>query len=213
MGVEFAVVPPRRTYLYREKSDSVKNLYRAQAVAQGKFAKVTKNKTAQYGPFADLAALKDATVPALAANGLCVTQEYHVMEGDLYLVTVLGHESGEWVSSIIPIKQAASPQQTMGYMTYMRRAAYAALLCLAAEDDDDGEVASTAAASASVENEMSLEKRASAAIQTATTKDALDTLLRKVEQRVNSGDMTKDSLERLREVAVKVMIRLSEQKK
>jgi hypothetical protein len=213
MAAEFAISSPRKVFVYREKTEQTYRLQKSLSLAQGSFAKVVKNKVGQYGPFADLASMRDATVPALAANGLCVTQEYAMQGGEIVLVTTLGHESGEWVSSVLPVKQAASPQQTMGYMTYMRRAAYAAILCLAAEEEDDGRTAESAAASSISESSQSLEQRAAAVIQTAQSQEALDTILRKVEQQIASGKMAKDSLDRLRVLAVKVLTRLTEGQK
>lgn len=213
MAVDFAVAAPRKVFVYREKSDFTHELQKALAVAQGQFQRVTKNTPGQYGKFADLASMKEATVHALAANGLCVSQEYAIQGTDLLLVTTLGHQSGQWVSSILPIKQAASPQQTMGYMTYMRRAAYAAILCLAAEDDDDGRTAESASVAAASEGEQALEQRAAAAIQSAVSEEALDSIMRKVEQQIAAGKMAKDSLDRLRVLAVKVLTRLTEGQK
>lgn len=213
MAGEFAVATPKRAYVYRELSGSQARLLKALALAQGRFKKVVKNQTGQYGPFADLVSMRDATVDALADNGLSVTQEYAMQDGELVLVTTLGHDSGEWISSVLPIKQAPSPQATMGFMTYMRRAAYAALLCLAAEEDDDGKTAEDAAAASRMEGEASLHKRAAAAIAAAPTKDALDQLMKRVEQQVAANKMSRDSLDRLRVLAVEALTRLTEGQK
>ena len=203
------IAAPRRTYVYREKSDNTKNLDHAFAKAQGKFLVPKKNRTAQYGNYADLLALLQATTEALTSNGLSIRQEYHSLEGELYLVTVLSHESGEWVTSTLPIKQAALPQHTTAYMTYMRRAAYSAICCLSADDEDDGESANVAATASAGESSKALERRAAAAITTAANKDAMELLLKRVEVRVENADMTRDALDRLRVLSVAVLARLA----
>lgn len=103
-------------------------------------------KTAQnpffHSNYAPLDAIIAATKPALIKNGLAVSQ---IPSGDNRLITVLMHESGEYVgdeTSTSPAKQ--DPQGIGSAITYMRRYAYCAILGIAAEDDDDGNEASKA---------------------------------------------------------------------
>lgn len=91
--------------------------------------------------YADLEAIVAAARPALAENGLCVLQRVHDVEGQPYLITRLGHASGQWVESRVPINPPKSDVQSLGsYITYMRRYAYASCVgVIAGGEDDDGE--------------------------------------------------------------------------
>lgn len=185
---------PRKTLVYREKSDRTGDLAKALAKAQGEFGPVEKDSEAQYGRFASLKSMRKATAAALAANNLSISQEYSVIEDKLYLVTVLSHMTDQWTSSVVPIKEAPNPQQTTAYMTYMKRAAYSAMLCLAAEDDDDGEGANAAAAhhAASIWKEQ--HRLAKDAINAATSQAKVDSILAKVRQKIANDEMNPDAL-------------------
>ena len=85
--------------------------------------------------YADLSSVIDACMHALLAHGLVVTQH----ENGETLATYLRHSSGQWLrsdSAIVASKPG--PQAHGSALTYARRYALAALLCLA-QADDDGE--------------------------------------------------------------------------
>lgn len=118
-------------------------LYTALAKAQGEFKPIEKNKTVTIKPrekpqytfsYADLEELIAKTRPALTANGLAVSQQLH--EGKL--VTQLLHAEGGLITSEIGVPRADGEPKSYGaLLTYLRRYAYSALLCLAADDDLD----------------------------------------------------------------------------
>ena len=91
--------------------------------------------------YADLVSVVKASREALCDNGLSIIQRIDKEEGRLILFTRLGHASGQWMESMIPITPPNSNIQTLGsYLTYLRRYAYAALVgVVASDEDDDGE--------------------------------------------------------------------------
>ena len=202
-----AGVMPRRTYIYREQTDSIKSLLRALSVAQGEMVNPLKGTQGQYGKFADLSDIRRVSKTPMAMIGLSITQTYAVVDTELYLVTTLGHESGEWLSSIIPIRQAAlDAQKTLGYMTYMRRAAYAAILGLASDDDDDGVSANDCAAHAALDAQTSAFSRASKALNGAKTAVQIDKILTLAKQKTIEGTMHADAVPRLEAMAKEILV-------
>ena len=188
-------------FLYVERSKDVGKLFTALAAAHAKFETPKKNRRGQYGEYADLVALKAATKTGLADHQLFVLQTFHQCGEELILNTTLGHASGEYVSSQVPVKQSVNPQHTTAYVSYMRRMAYAAILSLAAEDDQDGEGAAVAATSAETEGWDAQFRRAVKAIQTSATMQELEAHLAKVRNKVTDRLMAPDSEARLASIA------------
>ena len=127
------------------KSNDIKSLLGAMSVFQGELENVDKMKEGHGYSYATLGACIDAAKPILKSNGLSVMQ---LMgddgNGNSTMETVLGHSSGEYISTtcIIPIAKLAggganNPAQVMGAsVTYIRRYQFAAIIGLAQEDDD-----------------------------------------------------------------------------
>lgn len=119
------------------KSEQINELAAALAKAKAAFKDI--KRTAQnpfyksvYAPLENIIA---ATDPALSAQGLSVTQLPEA-EG---LTTMLLHTSGQFISSLYPIRPVKDDPQGMGSaITYARRYALSAILGVASEVDDDG---------------------------------------------------------------------------
>lgn len=125
-------------------------LYAALAQAQGEFKPIEKNRevsirtkegyTYQFR-YADLEQIISATRPALSSNGLCVIQRVLQQDGANHSVleTVLMHKDGGSITSTsrLPPETLGDLKQFGAGMTYMRRYAYSALLCVSADDDLD----------------------------------------------------------------------------
>ena len=88
--------------------------------------------------YADLATVIDICKPALNKAGLAVVQSMRIQEGKNCLQTVLLHESGESIDSIITLPEVADAQKLTAAITYLRRSTYLSILGLVAEDEDDG---------------------------------------------------------------------------
>jgi hypothetical protein len=127
----------------QEARKSQAALYAALAKAQGEFKPVAKNRAVQIRmkeggtyrfEYADLEQLISCTRPALAANGLAVVQR--VTEDALS--TELVHADGGMLRSKTELPRMGNDPKAYGAaITYLRRYAYSALLCLAADDDLD----------------------------------------------------------------------------
>lgn len=90
--------------------------------------------------YADLGAIISETKEPLATNGFAISQ---IMVGDNELMTMLIHESGEFIAGSFSIKPIDNKPQSQGSaITYGRRYGRAAILDLATEEDDDGNEAS-----------------------------------------------------------------------
>lgn len=129
------------------RSDTIGALAAALAAAQADFPAIPKSKTVAVRTdkgtytfsYAPLEAILDATRPALAKNGLALTQ---LLTGQS-IQTVLAHKSGEWIRSDAQLPNYPARAQELGSLvTYLRRYAAVSVLGVAAEDDDDGNIAS-----------------------------------------------------------------------
>lgn len=140
-------------------SESTANISKALAAAQGAFPLIARDKTVRVATrsgsaytfsYAPLETIMSAVRPALAANGLAISQGAEVLDSGLeVLFTRLSHESGEWIENRTMIhveksegKEGKTAQAYASGLTYARRYGVTMLLCLATEDDDDGNAAS-----------------------------------------------------------------------
>lgn len=146
------------TPLYRNRSLETAKLAAALASAQKAFAPIPKDRevtvTTQTGgsykfKYATLDAIVAATFPALAEQGLAVSQALTTWGDHYALETSLFHSSGEWLSNVTPMflagrrtkegKELPPGNQELGSaQTYARRYGLSALLCITADEDDDG---------------------------------------------------------------------------
>jgi hypothetical protein len=126
------------------KSETIGKLALALAKAQ---AEITGALTDSSNPFfkskyADLASVMDAIRIPFSKNELAVTQLVDEKDGKHFLITMLIHSSGEYVTSTYPlvIKDLNNPQSIGSVVTYARRYTLAAIAGVA-QVDDDGEAA------------------------------------------------------------------------
>ena len=131
-------------------NESATNIYKALAKAQAEFGPVVKNRKANYGMYADLGAILDVVRPALNRNGVFLSQKVTSQEDGVVVETILGHESGETLSSgplFMPVGDVrGSKAQAFGSArTYACRYSLSAFLGIAADDDDDGQSAGMSA--------------------------------------------------------------------
>lgn len=122
-----------------ENSLDIGKLAGALAKAQGGITGALKDSANPFfkSKYADLAACWDACRKPLSDNGLAVIQTTEIRADFVTIVTLLAHESGEWIRSRLPMKpKDFSPQAVGSTMTYARRYALAAMVGLAQVDDD-----------------------------------------------------------------------------
>lgn len=123
------------------KSESIDQLAVALNKAQGSMKMAEKGNVNPFfkSNYTDLATAIETSRPALIANGLSIVQMPGVVkdDGTIELETYLMHISGQYIGSTMTLK--AVKQDPQGYgsaITYARRYAYMAIICLASEDDD-----------------------------------------------------------------------------
>lgn len=131
------------------QSESIAKLVAALAKAQKIITAPTKNREVTVTPrsggssykfsYTTLDALIDCVRAPLTDNGLWFVQttEGSGAPGHFILKTSLLHESGEWISSEIPMVDPGNNQQLGSALTYQRRYALAAILGIASDSDDD----------------------------------------------------------------------------
>lgn len=129
----------------QDQPDATAQLYAALAKAQGAFSPIKKDRDGQTGnqkfKYADFDQLIAATRPALVENGLAVIQLINSgADGSSSIETRLVHQSGACVTAVLTIARPNFERvQDFGKLiSYLRRYAYSAILCLAADDDEDG---------------------------------------------------------------------------
>lgn len=121
-------------------SSSIVKIAAALVKAQGVTGNAKKDATNPFFKknYADLNAVREAVMPSLNANGICVLQPPAVIDGVDYVETVLLHESGEYISSLtrIVVDKASDAQRHGSGLSYARRYALQSMVCIGAEDDD-----------------------------------------------------------------------------
>ena len=123
-------------------SNKIENLAAALSKAQAVLENVSKDKVGFNYKYADLASCLMAVKKPFADNGLSVSQLVSQdNNGKQILITLLIHESGQWLKSIFAVenvvmKQCNSLQQLGAGLTYARRYAFSAIVGLSQEDDD-----------------------------------------------------------------------------
>lgn len=141
-------------------SENIKEISGALAKAQAEFQTPKRTKEAMVTAtrkykYADLQDVYDSVREPLAKNGLAITHLTQEFAGQVELVTMLVHESGEFFRSIYPVKARAERPQEMGSaMTYARRYTVSALLGIASEEDDDAQSAQEASRAAGSDSEQ-----------------------------------------------------------
>jgi len=138
-----------------EHSDQIDQIAKAMSKAQGEMTHASKDKKNPfYGSrYADLASCLEAVRSPLCNAGLSIVQlPSTTPEGKVTVRTILMHESGQWLGSVLQMNvvrekkgegfiEAVDPQAMGSAITYARRYALAAVCGIAQADDDANEAA------------------------------------------------------------------------
>lgn len=129
------------------QSEYIDQLMTALSKAQGEISGASKDSKNPFfkSRYADLSSVWEACRQSLSKHGLAVVQSPMPFNGGLIMVTTLGHSSGQWIRSYLPIVSAKQDAQGIGSgITYTRRYALAAIVGVVPDDqeDDDGNKAS-----------------------------------------------------------------------
>jgi hypothetical protein len=128
----------------KRESDELDLLFSALSKAQANFSVARTESTNPFykSKYADLKSVIEASRQALTEQGLCIVQRILTNGNDqMYMFTRLGHTSGQWIESKMPINPNKDDIQSIGkYITYIKRYNYAAMVgVVASDEDDDGE--------------------------------------------------------------------------
>jgi hypothetical protein len=121
------------------QSEQINELAAALSKAQASITGALKDSANPFykSKYADLASCWDACRKQLTDNGLSVIQTTDIVADTVVVRTTLAHNSGQWISGILPVKaKDDSPQAQGSGITYARRYALAAMVGLAQIDDD-----------------------------------------------------------------------------
>lgn len=199
--------------IWQEASEHLDLLFAAHAVALGQlrnaprtcvshFAK--RGKDGQPIPdYADLATILDTIRTPMAANGLSVTQSFmpHGDDGGMILVTTLGHKSGQFQRSYLPMKGNVAPQTLASTATYLKRVALCALVGIAADDDDDGQQANANAAAAVINDEPRIVAALTKKLKAAKDMPSRAAEIARAKKGVGEGKLSERSLDTLLDLA------------
>ena len=125
------------------------SFFDALARAQQSFGPIVKRHTnPHFGQkYADVADVLAVVVPILARERIAITQSVERTDDGVWVLATRLRRTGEGVESLFPIPTAMKPQDTLGWLTYMRRGLLCALVGVAPEgEDDDGNTANDARA-------------------------------------------------------------------
>lgn len=190
------------TAMYGEKSANLNELFEALSKFHGDISNVERSREGEFGLYADLGACWDAVRKALAENGLALSQPIvpYGQDGSLAVASTLGHKSGQFIVSAIPLTAGVSLQSLAAEVTYARRIAMASLLGIAADWDDDGKQskANHRVAKAKLVDDAAHKRRAIAALKGAGGDvEKVLSIYTLVDEQVAKGKMnaaTKDEL-------------------
>jgi len=127
------------------RSTELNELFAALSKAQEEIRCAHKDASNPFfkSKYANLQMVIEASRPALCKNNLAVSQQLITENNLTYLYTLLGHSSGQWISSKALLSPVKTDVQSLGsYITYMRRYSYSAIVGVYdGEEDDDGDKA------------------------------------------------------------------------
>lgn len=127
-------------------SPEIGALAQALAKAQGELTAATKDRENPFfkSSYATLASVFEAIREPFSKNGLAYSQPTRIDEhGNVVVVTILMHSSGQWIAGEVSAKPAKNDPQGVGSLiSYLKRYEIQAMAGIAsADDDDDGNAA------------------------------------------------------------------------
>lgn len=133
-----------KTQLPPTRSEELNELFSALCKTQSEMKVAGLNSENPFfkSNYADLTEIVRVSRPVLTRHGLSVLQQVtQNEEGGNVLVTILAHNSGQWISSMMKITPTKPDIQAFAsYMSYLKRYSYAALIgVVTGDEDDDGE--------------------------------------------------------------------------
>jgi len=201
------------TAMYGERSAQLDELFKALSKFHGDIKNVERTRQGEFGLYADLGNCWDTVRKSMQDNGLALAQPIvpYGSDGSVAVVSHLGHTSGQFITSTIPLTPGLSLQAMAGEATYARRISMASLLGLAADWDDDGKQSKTNHEvyqhRYANETDKKWSEKAKKAIQDAIENedgDRLTAIQSMIEEAVTNGKISADSKRMLAEFSTQV---------
>ena len=121
-------------------TETCTDLFTALIKAQSEMGSAVKDSKNPHfrSRYASLAAVIDAVIPCLNANGVGVLQLPSIEGSEVRLTTILMHSSGQRLSSTVgaPLGKKQDAQAVGSAITYLRRYSLQSIMGLPVEDDD-----------------------------------------------------------------------------
>lgn len=121
------------------------------------FENADLNKTNPHfkSKYADLSAVRKATLPTLKKYNLGIAQKTVIKDGEFVFVARMVHSSGVALDDAeFPLNRTQKSQQIGSEITYAKRYTWSTLCGISADDDDDGNAAQNAPANNGKTNEQ-----------------------------------------------------------
>lgn len=122
------------------RSETIVKIATSLVKAQSEMGNATKGSANPFfkSRYADLNSIREACLPVLNAHGISVLQPTSVLDGKLYVETLLLHESGEYISGLyeVVVGKQNDPQALGAAISYSRRYGLQSMVNIGAEDDD-----------------------------------------------------------------------------
>lgn len=128
-----------------EHSETIGKLATALVKVQAELKPAPMNKVNKFlgNNYADLGTIIQTAMPVLTRHGLAVSQLPASDNGRMGIITVLMHESGEWLAQtatmdMVDEKGKSAAQVAGSIISYLRRYALAAAIGIYSDEDTDG---------------------------------------------------------------------------
>ena len=121
------------------QSPEIGKLAEALAKAQAEMEPATKDANNPFfkSQYASLASCWQACRGPLTKHGLAVIQTTEPDNGNVTVISILTHSSGQWIKGKLSVKPPKTDSQALGScLSYLRRYSLSALVGLSTQDDD-----------------------------------------------------------------------------
>lgn len=126
-----------------KKSDTIAELAKALSAFQGEVKQPFKDKNNPFfkSKYVPLESVVEAISETAVKHGLSFTQLPLSQDNRVGVITIMFHNSGEWIESEPIFAQPAKTdaQATGSVITYLKRYSLAAMFGITSDEDDDGE--------------------------------------------------------------------------
>lgn len=182
---------PQTGYMPAHSSEYLDKLTAAMCKAKPEIKTIVKNAKGNYGKYASLDEVIDATLKPLAEHGLDLNSQTIVVGEQEWLVTTLKHTSGQFMRATNVIRaNPTKPQEMLSWATYYRRLHFSCLCGVAADSDNDG-AGLNGATPPAVNPVMGMARQA---LRNAKTEQDRNTVIAKAALSVAAGRLSEEQM-------------------